>query len=290
MIGDETRTRLETLLGSRVVKASSLPVGFGLVGLRIELADGRRLAVKARQGGESGRSNLELEAYMLAELERHSELPVPHVHHVDADLLVMDFIENDGGAITPSVERHAGELIAKLHATRREQFGYRRDTLIGPLHQPNPEARAWVPFFRDHRLLLMARKAQEEGSLPAAMLHRIERLAERIEDYLIEPPFPSLLHGDLWTGNVLVREGRIAGFVDPAIYCGSPEIELAFATLFGTFGQAFFEAYAGTMPLEPGFRELRASLYNLYPRLVHVKLFGSGYLAGIDATLARLDF
>ena len=119
-------------------------------------------------------------------------------------------------------------------------------------------------------------------------MRRIERLAERLDDLLIEPAFPSLLHGDLWTGNVLTRSGRVAGFVDPAIYCGSPEIELAFGTLFGTFGEAFFEAYTSAMPLEPGFHELRLSLYNLYPRLVHVRLFGSSYLAGIDATLARL--
>jgi fructosamine-3-kinase len=122
------------------------------------------------------------------------------------------------------------------------------------------------------------------------MLGRIEKLAMRIEDYLIEPAFPSLLHGDLWTGNVLVRQGRVAGFVDPAIYCGSPEVELAFATLFGTFGESFFEVYEETMPLEPGFHELRSDLYNLYPRLVHVRLFGAGYLAGIEATLARLAF
>ena len=114
---------------------------------------------------------------------------------------------------------------------RRERFGYARDTLIGPLPQPNPESDTWVPFFRDHRLLVMARLAHAEGSLPAAMLGRIERLAERIDDYLIEPAFPSLLHGDLWTGNVLVRGDRIAGFVDPAISFGHPEIELAFATL-----------------------------------------------------------
>jgi len=78
----------------------------------------------------------------------------------------------------------------------------------------------------------------------------------------------------------------VAGFVDPAIYCGSPEIELAFGTLFGTFGEAFIEAYASALPLEAGFRE-RLGLYNLYPRLVHVRLFGTSYLAGIDATLAR---
>ena len=280
--------RLEQALGSAIIETGALPVGFGLTGLALKLADGRRLAVKARPGAGSGQPSLELEAFMLGELARLSDLPVPRVHHAEPDLLVMDFIDTDGGVITPSVERHVGELIAALHATPRERFGYRRDTLIGPLPQPNPESETWVPFFRDHRLLVMARLAHAEGSLPASMLGRIELLAERLGDYLVEPAFPSLLHGDLWTGNVLVRGNRIAGFVDPAISFGHPEIELAFATLFGTFGKSFFAAYEDLMPLEPGFHELRSSLYNLYPRLVHVRLFGAGYLAGIDATLARL--
>ncbi|MGH6749424.1 MAG: fructosamine kinase family protein [Methyloceanibacter sp.] len=286
MSDDHLKTRLQQALGSRVVEARPLPVGFGITGLAITLADGRRLAVKAGEADRGG--GLELEAFMLGELARLSELPVPRVHHAARDLLVMDFIENDAGGISESVECHAGLLIARLHATPRERFGYPRDTLIGPLHQPNPQTSFWVPFFRDHRLLYMAREAHREGCLPSPLLTRIERLAERIENYLIEPPFPSLLHGDLWTGNVLVREGRIAGFVDLAISCGHPEIELAFATMFGTFGKTFFEVYESLVPLEPGFHEIRASLYNLYPSLVHVRLFGASYLAGIERTLARI--
>lgn len=282
------KDRLELALGVSVMEMGPLSVGFGLDGAVVRLADGRRLAVKAGEAKHGGADGLELEAFMLGELARLSELPVPRVHYAARDLLIMDFIETDGGGISVSVERHAGELIARLHATPRESFGYSRDTLIGPLHQPNPEAVAWVPFFRDQRLLYMAREAHREGRLPSPLLARIERLAERIEGYLIEPRFPSLLHGDLWTGNVLVRGGRIAGFVDPAIYFGHPEIELAFTTMFGTFGKTFFEAYERHMPLEPGFHELRAGLYNLYPTLVHVRLFGSGYLPPIERTLARI--
>jgi fructosamine-3-kinase len=284
----DLKEQLHHVLGSRVVEAGPLAVGFGLNGLAVTLADGRRLAVKAGEAKRGGAEGLKLEAFMLGELERLSDLPVPRVHYAARDLLVMDFIENDGGGISESVERHAGELIAKLHATPREGFGYSRDTLIGPLPQPNPEAGLWVPFFRDHRLLYMAGHAHREGSLPSPLFKRIERLAERIEDYLIEPCHPSLLHGDLWTGNVLVRGGRIAGFVDPAIYFGHPEIELAFTTMFGTFGAAFFAAYESLLPLKPGFHELRAGLYNLYPTLVHVRLFGSGYVPGIERTLTRL--
>jgi fructosamine-3-kinase len=286
MNGVTLKNRLERVLGSRVEGLGPLPVGFGLTGHKVRLADGRTLAVKSRQ--RRGNASLEIEAYMLGELARHSELPVPFVHWAEPDLLVMDFIQNDGGSISSSVERHGAELLARLHATPRPAFGYRRDTLIGPLPQPNPEGPFWIPFFRDYRLLLMARAAHAEGKLPSQLLSRLEHLAERLENYLLEPAFPSLLHGDLWTGNVLVRGGRIAGLVDPAIYCGHPEIELAFTMMFGTFGHAFFDAYASLTSLEPGFHETRCGIYNLYPSLVHVRLFGAGYLAGIERTLAKI--
>jgi fructosamine-3-kinase len=280
------RERLEAALGARVIALSSIPVGFGLAGYKVDLADGRALAVKLRR--ESQRADLRLEAYMLGELARHSDLPVPAVHVTEPDLLVTDFIQTDGGGITPVVERHAAQLIAALHVTPRPAFGYERDTLIGPLPQPNPKMDRWIPFFRDHRLLAMARAAEAEEKLPVKLLTRLERLGERLPEYLTEPPAPSLLHGDLWTGNMLVRGDRIAGFVDPAIYCGHPEIELAFTTMFGTFGQAFFDAYEAFLPLESGFHELRSALYLLYPTLVHVRLFGSAYLQPIEQTLKRV--
>jgi fructosamine-3-kinase len=282
----DLKARLEEVLGAPVAEARPMSVGFGLTGLEVRLVDGRHLAVKARREGAG--ASLEIEAYMLGELARLSKLPVPHVHHAGPGLLAMDFFETDGGGITESVERHAGALIAALHATPREAFGYERDTLIGPLPQPNPPGPRWVPFFRDHRLLHMAGKARDEGSLPSSLFSRIERLAAKLDGYLSEPAYPSLLHGDLWTGNVLVRHGRIAGFVDPAISCGHPEIELAFTTMFGTFGRAFFEVYEGLLPLERGFHEVRRDLYNLYPTLVHVRLFGSGYLGRVDQTLTKL--
>ena len=170
----------------------------------------------------------------------------------------------------------------------RPYFGYGRDTLIGPLPQPNPKSERWVPFFGEHRLLAMARAAEAEGRLPPKLLARIERLAERLPGYLAEPDHPSLLHGDLWTGNVLVRGGRVAGFVDPAIYYGHPEIELAFTTMFGTFWRAFFEVYENLLPLSRDFHESRCAIYKLYPPLVHVRLFGAAYIPPIEQTLSRV--
>ena len=180
------KDRLEATLGVSVTAFAPMPVGFGLTGFKVDLADGRRLAVKERQA--PARVDLRLEAYMLGELASHSTLPVPAVHLSDPDLLVMDFIETDGGGITPQVERHAALLIAALHAVPRRCFGYERDTLIGPLPQPNPQMDRWIPFFRDHRLLAMAGAAQAEGRLPAQLLIRLERLAVLHID-----PFPDLV-------------------------------------------------------------------------------------------------
>src|SRR5262245_13823624 len=115
------KQRLEVALGVRVVQARPLRVGFGLAGFELRLADGRHLAVKAVEERSARKTSLELEAYMLRDLDRLSQLPVPHVHYADASLLVMDYIETDGGGITPSVERHAGALIAQLHAVKRER-------------------------------------------------------------------------------------------------------------------------------------------------------------------------
>jgi fructosamine-3-kinase len=125
-------------------------------------------------------------------------------------------------------------------------------------------------------------------------LNRIEKLSTRLTDWLIEPDQPALIHGDIWTTNVLTHNDRVTGFIDPAIYYGHAEIELAYTTLFGTFGQtfgsAFFERYNESRPIEPGFFETRRHIYNLYPLLVHVRLFGLRYVPPIDETLRQFGF
>ena len=113
------------------------------------------------------------------------------------------------------------------------------------------------------------------------------RLAERLDEYLEEPERPSLVHGDVWSANVLAEGDRITAFLDPAIYHADPEIELAFISLFNSFGDAFFERYGEIRSLRDGFFEERRDLYNLYPLLVHVYFFGGGYLDSVRVTLRR---
>ena len=270
------------VLGRAPARAS--PLGGGCVGevYRVDMPDGARMVAKLGRPG-SGLAN---EGWMLGILRARSELPVPRVLHADDELLMMDYIPA-GGAIGPEAQGHAAELLAALHGITAPAYGLDRDTRIGGLIQPNPESAEWLPFFRDHRLLDMGRRAVDAGQMPPRLLTRLESFCGRLGAYLEEPAAPSLIHGDMWAGNVLVADGRIAGFVDPAIYYADAEIELAFSTLFGTFGRAFFERYEEIRPLRPGFHDVRRDIYNLYPLLVHVRLFGGSYVGSVQSTLRR---
>jgi len=133
------------------------------------------------------------------------------------------------------------------------------------------------------------------GRLPGPLLKRVEKFAGELGKWLESsaagsPRRAALVHGDMWGGNVLCKDGRIAGFVDPAIYYADPEIELAFATLFSTFGKPFFDRYEEIRPLAPGFFEERRDIYNLYPLLVHVRLFGGSYVNSVDGVLQRFGY
>jgi fructosamine-3-kinase len=275
--------QIEQLIGAEVLAMHSLSGGMIAEVYRLDLADGRRVVAKL---DSSANAKLDREGFMLRYLAQHSQLPVPQVLHSDAQLLLMTFIDG-GSQIDQPEQQHAAELLADLHNITRPQFGLEQDTLIGPLSQPNPAYDRWIDFFRDQRLLYMARIAHADGPLPAKMLSRIEALAARLDRWLIEPERPSLIHGDLWTTNILAQQGRITAFIDPAIYYAHAEIELAYTTLFGTFGSAFFEHYQQLRPINDGFFEERRDIYNMYPLLVHVRLFGGRYVEAVDQILQR---
>jgi fructosamine-3-kinase len=274
---------IEAHLGERML--SVRPLGGGCIGdvYRAELGEGIPLVAKVEREGES---HLEREAYMLRYLREKSDLPVPEVYYGSEKLLLMQFIEGSS-RFTEEAERHAAELLAALHDITSATYGHERGTLIGSLSQPNPSTESWTEFFREHRLLYMANIANEAGRLPAEDLLRVERLSEKLDELIEDPNPPALIHGDVWSANVLARGDRITAFLDPAIYYADPEIELAFISLFDSFSNTFLERYAEIRGIDKAFFETRRDLYNLYPLLVHTYYFGGGYLNAVRNTLDR---
>ena len=277
---------IEVSLGERL--RSARPLGGGCIGevYKAELSDGSTVVAKVDRAREA---HLEREGYMLRYLVAHSELPVPEVYHASEELLLMEFVEGSS-RFSAGAEYHAAELLAELHGITVGAYGHERDTLIGSLEQPNPRTESWIDFFREQRLLYLARIAHGAGRLPEKDLSRVYRLAENLEDLIGEPNPPALIHGDSWSANVLAKRDRITAFLDPAIYHADPEIELAYISLFNSFGGAFFERYEEIRPIREGFFEARRDLYNIYPLLVHVYFFGGGYLGSVQRTLDRFGF
>lgn len=280
------RNAIEQALDGHIKDIS--PLSGGCIGqvYRVTLDDGRVVVAKV---DDNSQSQLAIEGYMLRYLGEHSNLPVPDVLHVADGLLVMTFLPGDSQFGT-AAQDHAAELLAALHAISADTFGLEQDTLIGGLHQPNPPMASWLDFFREARLLHMGREGVRTNRLPQEMFKRLAKFAEHVDKWLLEPERPSLIHGDVWTTNVLAQGGRITGFVDPAIYYAHPEIELAFTTLFGTFSRPFFDRYQELRPIPPGFFEERLDIYNLYPLLVHVRLFGGSYVSSVDRTLRQFGY
>lgn len=276
-------TRIEALIGTP--PKALTPLSGGCVGevFRVSFAHRPDLVAKVADVG----SGLALEGQMLAYLADHTQLPVPQVQSCDDTLLLMDALPSGGGMGT-IVQRDAAHHVANLHALTTDQgFGFFYDTVIGGLAQPNPWTANWCDFFRDHRLLYMGRLAEQSGQLPASTFNRLCLFCEVLERWIPSTPQPALIHGDMWTGNVLSNHEHITGFIDPALYFADAEIELAFTTLFGTFGEAFFDRYHQLRPIRAGFFEERCDIYNLYPLLVHVRLFGGSYVSAVERTLAK---
>lgn len=276
--------RIAAAAGAPLRRFHLLAEGNSATVYRVELTDDRQVAVKIADP-RTGR--LQVEGAMLDDLKKLSRLPVPRSLYATPELLVMSWIDNDGGALGARAQVQAAELLAELHSITTAHYGYDRDTLIGGLAQPNGWMASWRDFFGERRLRSMAREAHRAGRLPSPLLARVETLAGRLDRWIADDTQPSLIHGDMWGGNVLVKDGAIAGFIDPAMYYADAEIELAFATLFNTFGEAFFRRYGELRPLRPGFFEERRDLYNLYPLLVHARLFGGSYVESVAATLTH---
>lgn len=178
-----------------------------------------------------------------------------------------------------------GRGLATLHAPVAGGWGWEADNFIGELPQENAAAGGWAVFWRDRRLEPQLRLARDAGRMPGRAAEWDALLAS-LDDVLApgDAEGPSLLHGDLWSGNVLAVGGEPA-LVDPAVYRGHREVDLAMADLFGGMDAAAHAAYRETRPLAPGYAEVRRPVYQLFYLLVHVNLFGGGYVDRSAGTL-----
>lgn len=229
----------------------------------------------------------EVEARGLRLLASAHAVRVPEVVAVldDPPALILEWIDSRGSKSAASAI--LGEQLARQQRTLGETYGLDHDNYIGSNPQTNQPAPSWLAFFRDRRLGFQTGLAQRNGHLTPERAARLQQLMARLGEWIDESACaPSLLHGDLWGGNFITGPNGEPVLIDPAVYYGDREAELAFTELFGGFDASFYAAYQAAWPLAPGYKE-RRDLYNLYHLLNHLNLFGEGYGGRVDAILRR---
>ncbi|MEQ9404258.1 MAG: fructosamine kinase family protein [Cyclobacteriaceae bacterium] len=198
--------------------------------------------------------------------------------------LILEWINKEPPG--PNFWNDFGQRLALQHKVSHEFFGLDHDNHIGRLSQSNKFYPNWYDLFINERILPQLDLGEQNGFIDIRLRKQFDLLFAKL-DQLIPTTLPSLLHGDLWSGNFLCGPETTPYIFDPAIYFGHRETELAFTSLFGGFDQIFYTSYIQEFPPEPGYDE-RFDIHNLYPLLVHVNLFGSSYLSGIRTTLKRI--
>lgn len=283
---------VKEIFGSDVTVTGHTPVYGGDInesGL-LTLSNGERVFIKRNSGKPDDFFTAEADG--LKAIADTDTIRVPGVLGSGSDsgelFLLLEYIEK--GYKTPDFFNVFGRQLADMHHADTSKYvqggvyGFLTDNYIGATRQINTPAGSWIDFYRNSRLEVQFRMALDY--FDETDRKRIRQLLDRLNDLLIEPEHPSLIHGDLWGGNFMVGNAGEPMLIDPAVYVGHAEADIAMTELFGGYAPEFYDTYKAENPFEPGYAD-RRDLYNLYHLLNHLNLFGGSYLGGVLRTVRR---
>lgn len=275
----DLQLEIEKLLQSKIV--SSRPVGGGCINNGMLISTEKKKNYFVKYNSPQLKNMFECEVNGLQELEKSETIRVPRVIGVGggsdhtAAFLVLEQIKSKNKH--PRFYQDFGRKFAQLHKYTGKQFGFFEDNYIGSTPQKNEYRENWVTFFVENRLLFQVRLAEQKRLAPLDLSEKAEKLAVKLPSILATENPPSLLHGDLWSGNYMTGNDGMVVLIDPAAYYGDREADLAMTEMFGSLPSDFYHAYNEEYPLVPGYDE-RKQIYKLYHYLNHLNLFGTSYL------------
>ncbi len=278
---------IEKELNTKIVSGRSVGGGCINDAQTITTSDNKQFFLKLNFN--SAKDMFFKEANGLRELKKAAAIRVPEVILVDTNFILLEQI--NPGRKSKTFDEDFGRSFANLHRFTSEHFGFYEDNYIGSTPQKNipdnDEKNNWIKFYFNKRILFQYRLLEKNGYADSSIKKRISLLENKIYEILKDTEnIPSLLHGDLWSGNYLVDENGNACLIDPAVYYGNREADLAMTKLFGGFNSAFYKSYNEAFPLPEGY-EYRENIYKLYHVMNHLNLFGGGYY---HQTISLMDY
>ena len=284
----DLKSRLEKILSEPIKSTSSVSGGCIADSRKLQLESGKLYFLKQLRGSFSGAFDSEERG--IIELRKSGTVNVPDVVCKGQDFLLLQWIESGYSRSRTSMEM-LGRQFAELHRYRGKKFGFSEDNLLGDTPQSNKPSKEgslnWAVFYAENRLEFQTSLAVKNGYATTELRNMMENLIKKFPDLISgTEEEPSLLHGDLWSGNYLIDGKGIPWLIDPAVYYGHREADLAMTSLFGGFPNSFYSAYKSAYPIAPGYSE-REPLYQLYHLLNHLNLFGTGYYGQVISLLRR---
>lgn len=280
----ELRAALGRQLGAQILSAKRLGGGDINDAFEVSLDGGAQIFVKTNPDPPDGMFGAE--ARGLRWLDAAGAIRIPRVISASDEhpaYLALELLTRAKRRL--DFDEALGRSLAALHAFGAASFGLAHDNFIGRLTQSNAASQDWTSFYWASRLEPQLRLAVDRGLIGPSSRSRFDALSRSLRERVGPAEPPSRLHGDLWGGNLHVDENGRPCLIDPAVYGGHREVDLAMMRLFGGFGERVFAAYDEAFPLAPGAAD-RVSLYQLYPLLVHVNLFGGSYVGSLNRALS----
>ena len=284
----DLKSRLEKIFSEQIKTTSSISGGCVADSRKLQLESGKVYFLKQLSGSISG--VFDAEEHGLKELRKSGTVNVPEVVFKGPEFLLLEWIDA-GLSKTRSSMEMLGSQFAELHKYHGTKFGFYEDNLLGASTQSNKPSKKgslnWAEFYTENRLEFQTSLAVKNGYATPEMRNLMDNLISRVPDLMSgTEEKPSLLHGDLWSGNYLIDKNGIPWLIDPAVYYGHREADLAMTSLFGGFPNSFYAAYRSAYPIAPGYAD-REPLYHLYHLLNHLNMFGNGYYGQVISILRR---
>ncbi len=274
MIKNNILIQIEEFFNEKITVLNQITGGCINDAYKIKTAKGRIYFLKINNSPQP--QMFESEAAGLLELKKANAINVPEVIHVSTNFLLLEYIPK--GVKNKNFWEMFGRSFAMLHKFTASSYGFYTDNFLGSNIQINHPGTSltWSEFFFTNRLLFQFKLAEKNNLVDSLLRNSFIKLEKRINSILDDQVLPSLLHGDLWSGNFLVSEDGSAWLIDPAVYYGHREADLAMTKLFGGFDDTFYASYNNEFPLDKN-HEYRESIYKLYHILNHLNIFGKSY-------------
>jgi len=271
----------------KIINKFELSNSFGMKCERIVFEDHSSIVLKYYENKIDDFNAIISEANSLSYLRSRFQNLFPKVHFVNEKLLVMDYISHNG-IKGDDFQKQLAFHVTKIHNIKNNQFGFEYDTPIGGLKQPSNFSSNWIDFYREKRLGMIFELINNSNPMPNEINIGLEKILNNVENLLPNNPEPSLIHGDLWEGNILFNNKKLVGLIDPGVHFAHNEMELAYLIFFNYVNEEFFDNYSNTIKIEKEFYKYQY-VYQLYYALLNVHLWSRNYIDNVKELVKKFN-